>query len=368
MTLVVLLILTIILFLAVQLLDYKTRYEQPAFLIYSIPLILYILTYGLRDGWFQDFAVYENIYMNPFLDSEYDPFFILVNRIMRFLNFPLFMAMTVYVAFFVVGIFFFFMQKRKYLGIAMAITVMVSVMELGMLIRWLFGLGLLLASMRYFIQKELVKCLVFFVLAVCTHFPLIIVGVIALLCYYFNPFRNVYVSLALLFLSLLITPQVLASWTLFLLEHLNIFPSSLHVSAYINNPHVVDKYFAGDNLGLSESLSKMTLIKNVFYYCWFIVCGYLVQKKNDNKLWKTVYNLFVLSAIFAQPSQGFELMMRFEYALMVPAMLLFAKIIVDFFKKGYLMSGLISIFLLLLNFGFSIRYILSEYNLNYISF
>lgn len=367
MIFVTLITLSIILFLGAQWIDAKTQYKQPVWFIYALPLTVYILTYGMRDGWFIDYAVYENIYVNPFMDDDYEPFFVIVNKIMRLLGFPLFMAMTVYVAFFVVGYFWFASEKRKYLGITMAVIVLLNVSNLGMLIRWLMGCGLLYAGMRCFLDKQWIKSAVFVILASCVHLPLIIVAFIAFLIYYGRPFRNIYVNFALLVFGLLLTPEIMATAALRILEPLNIFPDSLRVANYVTDPRVMDKYFSGDNLGITENATFLHSLRLLFYYGWFLFWGYWVIRQNKSDYWMFLYNLFAIGALIYIPTEGFELVMRFGTAFMLPGAVLIARVIFDQWKEGKYVCSLISSLLLIMQFIMILIPTMQEYDLKYIS-
>lgn len=360
--------LTVVLFLAGQWIDNRTRYTQPVFLVYALPLTVYILTYGLRDGWFHDFTVYENVFLHPYLESEYEIFFVLVTRLVRLLGLPVAGAMTVYCAFCVVGCFWLFAMKRSYLGISMAILVLLNVWGLGMLIRWCFALGLLYAGLRYFIDKKWWQFALCFLLAIGVHFPIFIVEAVAVAIYYLRPFRNIYVNIALVALSLLVSQQMLASLTLSVAEHLNFFPASLRISNYITDPKVVDYYFQGDNLDITGQFTVFHTLRLLIYYLWFLVWGHIVLKGDKDSFFALVYNMFALSAVLFFPTEGFELMMRIITAFTLVGAPLMARIIVYQFRKQYYVMGIAGISILLFNFAMSMKSILTDYNIKYITF
>lgn len=367
MTFFFLIFVSIGLFLLTGWIDYKTDRQQPVCLIYAIPLIIYILTYGLRDGWFQDYEVYENIFTTPNLDNEYEFFFVLVNRIMRLAGFSVTGAMIVYAGFYVMGTFFLFTRKREYLGISMAVLVIINLWGPGQLVRWFMGVGMLYAGLRYLDEKKLIHTAVFFLLATGIHYPLLIVGAISVALYYLRPFRNLYANIALLTLSLLLTQEILATWLGGLLENFNLVPSQLHVSQYLTDPKVMDYFFQGDNLGITENQTVVYRIRLLFYYGWFMVCGFWVFKRENDRFWQLTYNMFVVSAIFAFPTSGFELMMRFVTAFALLSPVLFAYIIMEQWKNKKYVISIISILILLFNFARDMTMIISSDNLRYIS-
>lgn len=367
MIFVTLLVTSILFFLIAQWFDGYTDRKRSVWIVYAIPLLLYILCYGLRDGWFQDYVVYENVYLHPFLESDYEIFFRVINSMMRFIGLPVWCAMTVYVTFFVIGSFWLFTLKREYLGIAMAILVTLNVWGLGMLVRWFFACGILYAAYRYMIMQKWWIAIVLFFLSCCVHFPIILVGIIAVIVYYVRPFRNVYVNIVLLVLSLMLSQEMLASSVLFIVEHLNIFPQSLHVTQYIDDPKLVDYFFSGDNLGITEEFTFLHALRLFIYYTWFIIWGWLIVKKENAGLQNLSYQMFVLSAVLYFPTEGFELMMRFETAFLLVVAPLMASVIVGQFNKGYWIAGGASVGILILNFLLTLKGILAEYNLKYIT-
>lgn len=368
MTLAVLILTAAFLFVACQWIDHKTKFQQPAWLIYLFPLLLLILTYGLRDNWFQDYAVYESVYRNPQFDDDYEILFVVINNAMRGVGMPLWGAMSVYAGFCIIGTFVLFLRKREYTGVAMAVFAFLSIYFIGMLIRWAMGCGLVFVGFSLLDKKRYIPAALFFLAATLIHTPLIIMVVIGVLIYYFRPFRNIYINLALLLGSLFITQQQLATFVLEILQHMNFIPSNLHVADYIDNPAIQDKFFEGDNLDIAAGASLIFKLRLFLYYCWFVVFGYIYSRAKQNKLFSFSYNMLVVGAILTFPTMGFELMMRFQIVFEVVGMLIMAKVILDQFRTKQLLFACVSAAYILLNFALTIQTITTEYNIRFINF
>lgn len=356
---------SVFLFLFAQFVDVLTKRTQSVWVLYLLPLIVFTVTYGLRDGWFQDYQVYESVFLSPYYDSEYEFFFVAVTRVMRLLGFTVPGAMCVYAAFYVVGMFYFCSRERNYLGLSMAILVVINLWGPGQLVRWFMGVGMLYVAFRLLDEKKWWWALLFFIIAAGIHFPLVVVGVIGIGLYYLRPFRIIYVNAGLMLLSLLVAPEMLAAPMGAIIEHLNIAPSGLHVSAYVSDPELIDYFFEGDNLGIGES-SAINKLRNLLFYLWFMVFGLISCRKSESKFLWLSYNFFCLSAVFFFPTAGFELMMRFVSALFIGSVVIIGKVLVDQYKEQKYILASISVLLLIVSFIRDMTQILTDTELPYV--
>lgn len=361
---------TIFSFLIANFNDKKQKYKLPLILVYGLPLVLFVLTYALRDGWCQDFMIYEDVYNHQNLyQGKYEFLFSLLFDFCKQLNFSFNVALFVLSTIFILGFFRFTKLFRPYIGLIYTILFTLTITFIANNIRFSTASGFIFASLPFLQNKKWLPFSLLSVCAVLFHSATILLIGIILLFYFFNPFKKLYILIGFYILSLFVSAEILG------LQFINLFnlignaglSSDLTIMAYIQDEAVTERYFAGERIELgAQTLSFFNKATTFIFNIWSLYLGWnLVQKKQKYKL--TLYfNLYALSVILEHPSMGFELMLRITTFFKIFASVVWVFIIQDLYKRKKFLLTIIFILFIILNFYRALNFLFSNYNLTYI--
>ena len=361
---------TIFSFLISNFNDKRRKYKFPLFVFYGIPLLLFVLTYALRDGWCQDFSIYQDVYNHKNLyQGKYEFLFSSLFDFCKQIKFSFNSVLFILSSIFILGFFYFSKQFRPYIGIIYTILFTLTITFIANNIRFSTASGFIFASLP-FLQKK--KWLPFSILSVCAVLfhsaTTLLIGII-LLFYFFNPFKKLYVLISFYILSLFISAEILG------LQFINLFSlignigfsSDLTIMAYIQDESVTERYFAGERIELgAQTFSFFNKATTFIFNIWSLYLGWnLVRKKNKHDI--TLYfNLYALSVILEHPSMGFELMLRIATFFKLFASVIWVLIIQDLYKRKKFLLTIIFILFIILNFYRALNFLFSNYDLTYI--
>lgn len=361
---------TIFSFLISNFNDKRRKYKFPLFVIYGIPLFLFVLTYALRDGWCQDFTIYQDVYNHKNLyQGKYEFLFSSLFDFCKQIKFSFNSVLFILSSIFILGFFYFSKQFRPYIGIIYTILFTLTITFIANNIRFSTASGFIFASLPFLQEKKWLPFSILSVCAVLFHSATILLIGIILAFYFFNPFRKFYILISFYILSLFVSAEILG------LQFINLFnlignvgiSSDLTIMAYIQNETVTEKYFAGERIELgAQSFSIFYQATTFIFNIWSLYLGWNLARKSHKREITLYFNLYALAVILEHPSSGFELMLRFVTFFKIFASVVWVFVIQDLYKRKKFILTIIFILFIILNFYRSLNFLFSNYDLKYI--
>lgn len=359
-----------LLFAMANAIDVKTRYTQSPWLLYSLPLLLVILMFGLRDGWMTDFPIYEYVFEHPATDDMYEPVFVLLNTVMRGLGFSFNGALTVYATCTFTGLFMIARLDRRMTGVMMIIFVSISLSFVSNTIRWATASGFIFASIALLDRKQYVAAVAVGLIAPLIHTVIAVLLVATWLLYFFPFIRNRYILLPLTFLSTLIPPSLLIS--ILFNAATGIYDSGginsdVTAAGYVSDEYTIEKYFAGERSEFGDAMTIIFKLRFFALFIWLLWEGHeLIKRFPTKRLYKLGYQMAFIYSILLFPTWGIELTIRFVYFFFFGVAILAAPLLFWEWKERRYIWLAIGVLLLMFNFYSSVKTIDSGFHMNYI--
>lgn len=298
-----------------------------------IPILLFSLSYGLRDGWGADFNHYKDIFDHL---RETDIGLYVLNYIIKWLGFGSPVVFTIYSLILVVGFFSIVKGYRKEAVYILPLLWALCATQAAGLIRYWVAVGWLFIALHYYLNKDYVKSLIFLVVAVATHTALVLFVPIILICSWKDYFNNKWVLMAIfIFATILLDRQILGEKI--------VMPLAEFASNHISNERLdmysadAEFWFSGEReikIALNETNEIINRIRMFVTNGIILFFGYEIKNRYKNGV--LLFNLTALSIIFYNAVEGFELVNRYVAVMYAFSSFILSFIIVENQKRPLL--------------------------------
>ena len=273
------------------------NYKYSYWLASSLGLIVYALVEGLRYGRGVDYMSYMSMIQSPY-DAKYlgvEYVFISLNKFLHYFNFHYSLVFFIYSFLLMWSCLFLLKERREFALFVLPLFYITTIEQSENLVRHYFAYSFLLISLKYVVNKNYLKSIIFIVLGVFSHYSLLIIlPFLALFVFVKNPFINVYVILALYILSnMYIVPVEKLN------ELLLILNSNVSADIYSNYLNSTSHWLLGLGLqGSSEIMSGWYYLR--IYLVPFIVLyfGYRILDEYRDSGFSIYYHLYFIGTIF----------------------------------------------------------------------
>lgn len=322
---------------------YKKGLIHKYWLSVIIPILIYSLIYGLREGWGVDFNNYKDIFI---FSKDTDWGLSVVNSFVQSLGLNYSFAFIVYSIILSTG-FFFIIKGYKNEAIYILPLFWVYSFSAVSLIRYWVSIGWVLISLYYFLQKKYVPFILFFILSVSTHMSMMVLLPIILLCNIKDWFNNKMVVMIIYLLATIFLDKGVLGEKL-------VKPFAEFASLYISNDRLnfynenADFWFSGERvLAISSNplFEIIHRIRNGITNFIILYLGFEVKNKYRNGIF--FYNLTAIGLIFFNCVQGFELLNRYVAFLCMFSSFILA-FIIDYQKKIHFIKNKFIFYILIL--------------------
>lgn len=293
-----------------------------------IPVLMYCITYGCREGWAIDYIVYEKIYNSTraFGLDSYEPFF--KGIIYLFwnldLSYPFFLS---FVSLLIISaVLFILNNKREIIVFAIPIFYLLTAYQAANLIRYFMAISLLYVAIELLLRNKYYHFIVACILAIGIHYSVAILIPSIFLFYRFNILINWKLNLFLFgisFFFLNITENANTSMSSSIYGLLKVIDfGNSQLSKYIDSS-VINDYIIG-----SREESIISIFNVIFRWGFAISYFFLGAKLFDENLQlkkgtksdiKLYYQLSVFGIILMNITLGTEILTRimlFYYILL----------------------------------------------------
>ena len=278
-----------------------------------IPIMIYSLAYGLRDGWGVDFNHYKDIF-DHLRDTDVGLY--VINYVVKYLGLSSPVAFTIYSAILAVG-FFFIVRGYKKEAIYVLPLLWVTTFGACALIRFWVACGWLLMSIHFYLEKKYIKALILFAISVSTHTSIVIFAPIIILCSLRDLFPNKYLLLIVFILATVLLDKSVLGEKI-------VMPLADFLSQYISNDRLAmyhdnaDFWLSGARetaISTNPVFELIHRIRNGLTHFIILYLGFHVKERFKNGCF--FYNMMAISFIFYNAVQGFELIDRYVAFLYV---------------------------------------------------
>lgn len=276
-----------------------------------IPILIYSISYGLRDGWGVDFEHYKDIFDNL---RDTDPCLYALNYVINFMGFGSPIAFIVYSLILCCG-FFYMVKDNKHEALYILPLLWVCSTGAAGLIRFWIAIGWMLISLHLYLNKAYLKSALFFAIAVGTHTSVALFLPLVILCSWKDFFKKRWILMTLFVLiSVLFDRQMLGEKI--------IMPFVDFISKYISNDRL-DMYNADATFWLSgnretviaanETNELINRIRMALTHGIILYLGFDVKNKYKNGV--LLFNLMAIGLFLYNSVLGFELVDRYVTVL-----------------------------------------------------
>lgn len=294
----------------------------------AIPILIYSLSYGLRDGWGIDFNHYKDVFDHL---RETDPGLYILNSLIKNAGCSSPVAFTAYSMILAFG-FFFMVKDYKKEAVYILPLLWVCSTQAAVLIRFWIAVGWLLISLHFYLNRSYVKSVILFMIAVATHTSIILFLPIILICSWTDLFRKKKVMMIIFIAAtVLLDKQMLGERF--------VMPLADFVSKYISNERLTmyntdaDFWLSGGRettIALNETNEIINRVRMAITNGIILFLGFDIKNKYKNGV--LLFNLTALGLIFYNTVQGFELIDRYISVLNIFIAFILSFIITEYQK------------------------------------
>ncbi len=299
-----------------------------------VPIMVYSIAYGVRDGWGVDFDHYKDIFDNM---KDTDAGLYAINYIVKSIGFDSPVAFTIYSIILAVG-FFFIVKGYKREAIYVLPLLWVTTFGASALIRFWIACGWLLMAIHFYLERKYAKAAILFAIGVSTHTSVVLFAPVVMLCNFKDWFPNKYVLLIIFVLAtVLLDKSVLGEklimpFTDFLSQHM----SNERLTMYHDD---ADFWLSGDRetvISQNPVFELIHRIRSAVTHFIILYLGFSVKDKFKNG--RFFYNIMAISFIFYNAVQGFELVDRYVAFMNVFLSFILA-FIISYQKQAHLIKN-----------------------------
>lgn len=272
-----------------------------------VPVMVYSIAYGLRDGWGVDFNHYKDIF-DHLRDTDIGLY--VINYTVKYLGLGSSVVFTIYSVILAVS-FFFMVKGYKKEAVYILPLLWVTTFGASALIRFWVACGWLLMAIHFYLEKKYIKSTILFVIGVSTHTSVVIFAPIIILCNIRDWFPNKYLLLITFTLATVLLDKSV-------LGERFVVPLTDFLSQHISNDRLAmyhddsDFWLSGARETMISSNPMFELvhrIRNGLTHFIILYLGFSVKDKFKNGYF--FYNMMAISFIFYNAVQGFELVDRY---------------------------------------------------------
>lgn len=286
---------------------YKYAVFKRYWLTCIVPIMVYSIAYGLRDGWGVDFDHYKDIF-DHLRDTDIGLY--VINSAVKYVGLSSPFAFTIYSLILAVG-FFFIVKGYKNEAIYILPLLWVTTFGASALIRFWIACGWVLMAIHFYLGKKYVKSFILFGIGISTHTSVAIFVPIVILCNLRDWFPNkrmlliVFVLATILLDRSTLGEKIVIPLTDFLSQHV----SNDRLTMYHDD---ADFWLSGDRdvmIAANPLFELFHRIRNGITHFIILYLGYSIKDKFKHGYF--FYNMTAVSFIFYNAVQGFELVDRY---------------------------------------------------------
>lgn len=281
-------------------------------IIASISIIAYSLIEGLRYDRGIDYMNYKKIFEYSLniqgneIDGQIESLFLIFNKFFRFLGFSYPYIFVFYSLILIIAGFYFIKEHQDVAFVAVPFFLISTISQSENLVRQYMAFSFILFSFRFLLNNSWMKFGVLITLAIFIHTSTIFVLPFLILFKYLKkPFGNLYIILALYFLSWLWKPEYWGSYYHYF-QNLTIFPE-----VYRDYLEDADIWLSGEKLlDVNSHFPMLSTTKTVLFNTGMIILGYRILDTYRYKNYPLYYSLYVIGAISQRLTYRMELFHR----------------------------------------------------------
>lgn len=278
-----------------------------------LPIIVFIVVYGLRWGRNVDWCVYYGVYerMKIYDISYHEPIFTFIWGAAAKLGLSYPIIISFCSCLFISSIFYFCKPYKYALYLIIPLIIILNASLTENLIRFYMAFSFALIALRLYLDKKYLLASIFFLCSSLTHYGIILVILVYLLVGHMKfilASPKITISICILII-LFFTPEMMKHAS-FILDFFRIFEKF--------DQYQVDAigWLTGKGQ-TAQSLEKSTLryfVSSIPY--WIVVIkGYDVCKKDKNLI--PIYNLMLIGVILRVPSAEIDILYRY-FSIFLP--------------------------------------------------
>lgn len=304
--------------------------KKKYFLFSVIPILLYSLNYGFRDGWGTDYDVYNALFLNNYrlgLENYEVLFRFIIITLQSFSD-------TSSILFFFIAVLtifsyiFILKDNRDVLGLALSIFYLFSAYQASNLVRFFLALSIAYIGLSLLLEKKWLFSVLALLSSILVHAGIIIFIAMALPLVKFKLFINLKYNILLYLVTAVISInsiQELFGDLIFNFLSSYDFGSSQLVK-YADRD-IINSYILGTTWGETEK-SIFYIFFNFIFGILFIYLGNrLIKVKSDIKNVVFYYQIGVLGVVFGNIAVNTEILYRVSISFIYLSSLICAYII-----------------------------------------
>lgn len=272
-----------------------------------IPILIYSLSYGLRDGWGVDFEHYKDIFEHL---RDTDPCLYALNYLINSLGFSSTFAFIIYSVILSCG-FFYIVKGYKNEATYILPLLWVCSTEACGLIRYWIAIGWLLIALYFYLQQSYYKSIILFMIAVGTHTSVILFLPIVLICNWKDYFKKRWVLMSIFIVFTVLFDKEMLGEKI-------VMPAVDFLSKYINNERLnmynddAEFWLSGSRITMIAQTETNEIINRIrmgLTHGIILYLGFSVKNRYKNGV--IIFNLMAVGLILYNTVQGFELVNRY---------------------------------------------------------
>lgn len=271
-----------------------------------VPIFAFTIEEGFRWGREVDWCAYYYVYQDMIkgIESNHEPFFRFLWGIFANSNMPYFCVISFCSFLLIYSLYFLFRPHYKFAYLLFPFLILWIAPKATNLIRWYMALSFLLIGIRYLLDKQNIKTLLFFSFALFTHYGSALLIITFLFVCKLNkqickPYVAIIGSLALI---LFFSSSFMARFVPFL-EYLSVID---RLAIYATN---AEDWLTGNGQNsLMEKKSSLVYILTTIPFYLYLIDGSKTNLKKESIIF---YNLSVIGLFLRSISSGLELLDRY---------------------------------------------------------
>lgn len=153
----------------------KTKTSKAYWKVAIIPILTYAIVEGLRWGHMTDWNLYCQRYsfIGEGLIDDYEPFFLLLNKLFYNLGIPFYIFIFIQCAFLMYSCLSLLQDYRQYTFFSVPLLLYFIQMNENF-IRWFIAISFLLLALKYLLKGNIRKTIIYYVIAFLCHYAIVI--------------------------------------------------------------------------------------------------------------------------------------------------------------------------------------------------
>ena len=300
--------LTLISFISFGSFFHKKKSNLDYWLFASIPIGVYSLTYGLRQGWGVDYNHYWEIFR---LGLKTDVAFDAINDLLLFIGLPHPFEFITYSLILGVGMFFMLKDQKSYAQWILPILYCTCFGAVS-LIRFYVAVGWIFIAIHYLLNNKWKLFFLFSLITICTHTSLVVIIPVLVFFKYGDLCKNrIFVLTVFSIATFLLDSAVLGSDVMLpVVEFLRQHVDNERLDFYSEHS---DVFLSGERLLATTTNESYRIIHTLrMFVTHFIILCWGFKYKDKYRFGSFYYNMAAIGLIFFQATQGYELIERYR--------------------------------------------------------